>query len=793
MELTNRTQQVQSPPNLIARLQSFATKAGIAVTLVGCIVILGWMFDIAILKSVWPGLVTMKANTALCFILSGISLWLLDRRRVGKRWNKLGFIQPEILAILVIIISLLTLLEYGFNLNFGIDQLLFKESATAIATSTPGRMGPNTALTFLLLGHSLLLLSIYRPKYILSQSLSLAGFLIALLGFLGYIYGNSSLYRTGSYTAMAIHTATAFLLLSMGILLARPEGGLMAIITSNNAGGIVARQLFPTVIILPPLIGKFILVIFSPSLYSAEWLICLFAVLNVVIFSGLLWWNSRKIGIIDRQRYQAEISLKKANEELENRVLERTAKLQLANEMLHQQIITIQQTEDAMRLSEERYRSLIVATAQMIWLTDAEGKIVTPIPSWCAYTGQSWEDCQGWGWLQAIHPDDRDRSIQSWGQAIETKSIYEIEQRVRSADGNYRHFSVRGVPVLAADGSIREWVGFYMDISDRVQVLEALKQSDRQHREQAALLEKSLRELQQTQAQLIQTEKISSLGMLVAGVAHEINNPINFIYGNIGYVTDYANHLFNFIQLYQQHYPNPAPEIQEEAENIELDYLIEDFPKILDSMKVGADRIRDLVVSLRNFSRLDEAQMKPVNIHDGIESTLLMLQHRLKAKPERPAIEIIKEYGKLPQAECYPGQLNQVFMNLIANAIDAMEEYNTKRSSAEIRSNSNFIRISTQVVDAEWVEIRICDNGPGMSEEVGRKIFDPFFTTKEIGKGTGLGLSISYQIIVEKHRGKLQCVCTHGKGAEFVIQIPIHQQIPQQIAVGSSKQISGQF
>jgi signal transduction histidine kinase len=282
--------------------------------------------------------------------------------------------------------------------------------------------------------------------------------------------------------------------------------------------------------------------------------------------------------------------------------------------------------------------------------------------------------------------------------------------------------------------------------------------------------------LHQAQTQLIQTEKISSLGQLVAGVAHEINNPISFIYGNITHASEYATDLLSLLHLYQEKYPNPLPEIAEATENMEIDFLIADFPKILESMKVGADRIRDLVVSLRNFSRLDESQMKRVDIHEGIESTLVILQHRIKANVLRPAIEIIKEYGNFPKVECYVGQLNQVFMNLLGNAIDALEEYNSKRSAQEIYASPNTIRINTSV-NSDTVTIRIADNGMGINQEVIHKLFDPFFTTKPVGKGTGLGLSISYQIIVEKHRGKLQCISTPGEGAEFVIEIPICQKV----------------
>ncbi len=283
-------------------------------------------------------------------------------------------------------------------------------------------------------------------------------------------------------------------------------------------------------------------------------------------------------------------------------------------------------------------------------------------------------------------------------------------------------------------------------------------------------LQQALDELQITQLQLIQTEKISALGQMVAGIAHEINNPINFIQGNINPAISYIQDLLELLQLYQRYYPQPPQEIQEHIEATEIDYIQKDLWKIFDSMKLGTERISNIVLSLRNFSRLDEARFKTVNIHEGIDSTLTILQHRLQGTSTYPVISVVKEYGELPLVECYPSQLNQVFMNILANAIDALEdEYATSNSQLPT------IRIQTEIVDGEWVFIRIIDNGSGIPEELHPKLFDPFFTTKEIGKGTGLGLSISYQIIVEKHGGNLSCQSTLGDGTEFIIKIPVFQ------------------
>ncbi|MDJ0621179.1 MAG: GAF domain-containing protein [Calothrix sp. MO_192.B10] len=300
-------------------------------------------------------------------------------------------------------------------------------------------------------------------------------------------------------------------------------------------------------------------------------------------------------------------------------------------------------------------------------------------------------------------------------------------------------------------------------------------------REQAEKLTQTLKDLQKAQIQMIQYEKMASLGQLVAGVAHEINNPVSFIQGNLEHAKEYNKDLVQCLRIYQQHYPEPVREVQQFLDTIELNYLLEDMPNLFQSMQTGTDRICDIVSSLRNFSRLDEAEVKQVDIHEGINSTLMILQNRLKGASKSADIQIIKDYDRLPLVECYPGQLNQVLMNLLANAIDALEEYNQKRSPEEIKAKPSKIRISTSTINKEWVEISITDNGVGMTEEVRSHIFDPFFTTKPVGKGTGLGLSISYQIITEKHDGKLYCHSEPGEGAEFIIEIPVCQNSSQKL------------
>jgi signal transduction histidine kinase len=306
---------------------------------------------------------------------------------------------------------------------------------------------------------------------------------------------------------------------------------------------------------------------------------------------------------------------------------------------------------------------------------------------------------------------------------------------------------------------------------------QSLEVSEATLRQKTQVLEQSLQELQQAQLQIIQSEKMSSLGQLVAGVAHEINNPVNFIYGNLAHVRTYMQDLLNLVRCYQECYPCPVPAIESETTRIELDFVQEDLPKMLDSMETGTERIRQIVLSLRNFSRMDEAAFKTVDIHEGIDSTMLILEHRLKTQPGGLKIEVFKDYGQLPPVECYPGQLNQVLMNVLVNAMDALEEAHAARMLVGGEVSPCQITIRTAHISSEWVEIAIIDNGCGMSEEVQKRIFDPFFTTKPVGRGTGMGMSISYQIITENHGGKLECFSQVGQGTEFVIQIPIQREI----------------
>jgi PAS domain S-box-containing protein len=399
-------------------------------------------------------------------------------------------------------------------------------------------------------------------------------------------------------------------------------------------------------------------------------------------------------------------------------------------------------------------------------------------------------------WHSHIHPEDLPLVINHHHSEELESGNYMVEYRFLTADGKWVWLKDTVNSVRLPDNNI-QLIGFLIDITERKQTelslqaalhnLEQINQQLEVRVQQRTIaltqekekLEETLQQLQKAQVLLIQSEKMSNLGQLVAGVAHEINNPVNFIYGNLTFAREYIEDLLRLLQCYQRHCQSQSPQLKAEIEAVEIDFIMEDLPRLLSSMSTGADRIREIVLSLRNFSRLDEAEFKKADIHAGIDSTLMILHSRLQG------IKVIKEYCQLPLIECYPGQLNQVFMNIIANAIDALEElvetnqplvsYSQATDNGQMTTRHCTIRIRTELTEDEQVLIHIADNGPGISQEVKERLFDTFFTTKAVGKGTGLGLSISYKIVVEKHQGQLECHSQPGKGTEFIISIPAKQ------------------
>ncbi|MEH2088316.1 PAS domain-containing sensor histidine kinase [Nostoc sp.] len=422
------------------------------------------------------------------------------------------------------------------------------------------------------------------------------------------------------------------------------------------------------------------------------------------------------------------------------------------------------QAEELIKASQSELLALFNAMQDVILVLDVEGRYLKIAPSSAPLLYQPPAELLGRKIHEVLPSACADYFLNSIQQALLTKKTVKVEYSLPIGD--------REVWFEANIASMTENTVVYVarDISER-------KQMEDQLRQQTEHLAQTLQELRQTQAQMIQAEKMSSLGQLVAGVAHEINNPVNFIHGNLSHLEEYTQDLLRIIHHQQQEAGNKL-EFQALCEEIDLEYIQKDVPRILSSMKVGTQRIRQIVLSLRTFSRIDEAEFKEVDIHESIDSTLMLLQHRFQETTKLPAIQVIKDYGTLPLVECYGGELNQVFMNILVNAIDALEECTIENAQLRIDNLTSglltpTIAIRTSVIDAGWVKIAIADNGIGMSEQIQKQVFNPFFTNKPVGKGTGMGMFISYQIITETHGGKLECHSTPAVGTEFVITIPI--------------------
>ncbi|MDZ7958614.1 MAG: AAA family ATPase [Aulosira sp. DedQUE10] len=447
------------------------------------------------------------------------------------------------------------------------------------------------------------------------------------------------------------------------------------------------------------------------------------------------------------------------------------AQEQEKSQSLQASLAQLKQTEASLAKEREFLNAIIHNITDGIVVCDTSGKLTLFNKATREFHGLPVESLPPEEWAQyfSLYQADGQTPLSTTEiplfRAFQGEIVENAEMVIAPKHGSTRSLLASGQAIIDSWGNKLGAVVVMRDISERKIAELALQQK-------SLLLQQALNDLQNAQLQIVQSEKMSALGNLVAGVAHEMNNPLGFIAASLKQAKPTVADIFEHLKLYQESLPNANDKILNHAEDIDLDYSLEDLPKMIDSMTMACERLKNISTSLRTFSRADKDYKVLFNIHEGIDSTILILKHRLKANETRPAIEVITKYDNLPQIECFPGQLNQVFMNILANAIDALEESNHRRFLEDIKANPNRIEITTSVRDHQ-VKIAIADNGNGMNEQIKEKVFDHLFTTKAVGKGTGLGLAIAHQIVEEKHSGSLFVNSTLGEGTEFVITLPI--------------------
>ena len=497
--------------------------------------------------------------------------------------------------------------------------------------------------------------------------------------------------------------------------------------------------------------------------YQPQSLLC-WPILDRGNLVGILYLENRlTAGVFTRDRLQIlNLLCSQAGICLQNALLYK--KSQDYSQQLERSLERFSQTEAELAEQKQMLQAILDVAPIWIWMINPRGKVHFFNNTFCEDMGVPLSALLAVEHYQEILGKNAASCLLSDAACLAQDLPHSSSETLRFVDGELHYLEITKVQLKNSQGETIGIIGLAVDATDRKQADELLLEQNQQ-------LEQTLKDLQQAQVQIVQSEKMSALGNLVAGVAHEINNPIGFISGNLSEAKRSFADITEHLKLYRS--DAPKSEIADHAEEIDIDYLLEDLPQMIDSMQVGCDRICSISTSLRTFSRGDKDYKVPFNIHDGIDSAILILKHRLKANEQRPQIEVITEYGNLPKIECFPGQLNQVFMNLLANAIDALEESNQGRTFNEIAINPNRITICTDVIDEWHIKIRIRDNGSGMNKEVKQKIFDHLFTTKGVGKGTGLGLAIVRQIAVEKHGGSIDVISECGSGTEFAIVLPV--------------------
>jgi two-component system, LuxR family, sensor kinase FixL len=671
-------------------------------------VLLGWWRDIGRLKSISPQFVDMKANTALAFVLAGAALWMVQPEHPNRRRRLVA----QGCAAAVALLGLLTLTEDVLHRDL-VDQLLFLEPVAADA-GHPGRMAHPTAAGFLALGIALLAVSVNRA-YWMVQSVTLGTAVVFLVAVIGYLYDVAALYAISPYSTVSVYTALGFTVLSAGVLCARPEHGLMGLVSSDTAGGMMVRRLLPVGIVAPVLMGWVRLEGQRAGLYGPELGASVDVVALITLFSVVVLWNGRSLYRTDRARQRAEEEIRRLNAVLEHRVGQRTAALTATNSKLEEEIAEREQAETALRNREEYFRSLIENGLDLIALLSDDGSVRYASPSHQRVLGYAPHDLIGKNAFAFVHPDDLTHLADTYRRLMERPDIAQsVEFRFRHADGSWRTLEARGSQ-LAPDSVVTGMVVNSRDVSERKRALE---------------------QAQQHQAELAHVLRVSTIGEMAAGLAHEISQPLSAI---VSYAKGSARHM--------------------RAGTGQRGELLDTMEQIA-AQAVRADQI---VRRLREFVRKQEPRREQVNLNDLVRDVVGLIEADAREQGTRLWLMLPAD---LPPVQVDVIQIEQVILNLVRNGLEAMDGAGRMRG---------VLSIHTAMLAADAVEVTVSDTGEGLGTEIAEKVFEPFFTTKPHGLGMGLSISRS---IVEAHGGRLWAMANAERGTTFHFTVPLEDGGP---------------
>jgi two-component system NtrC family sensor kinase len=716
-------------PRLNPVFDTTSRGAALLVIGLGVLALTGWATGALQLASIYPHWVAMNPATAACFILAGAGL-LLVRKEPRLRHTRWAGRAAAVCAGVVAAVAFVKLSDFLPGGSIQIDQVLFASKLAALRDATPPTvnvMAPNTAVAFAFVGVALLLIDARNAQIRWAgTALTLATAGIALLALTGYLYSVLALYQVGRHIPMAVNTAACFMLLCIGVLTARPDREPLATLLSATAGGVVARRLLPAALLIPLVVGLLALKGERKEMYETPFMMTLFTLTNVVIFVALIWWNASSLRHLDEQRRQMEQTLREA---------------------------------------EAVYHSLVETLPQNIFRKDLEGRVTFGNSNYCKVLGMPLEQLLGKTDFDLFPHHLAKRYREDDRQVLESGKVFDtVEEHVTPA-GKRLYVQVMKTPVYGPEGRVVGVQGIFWDVTERKLAEQELEHKNTLLEESVASEREAMEQLKKTQSHLVQSEKLASLGQMVAGVAHEINNPLAFVINNTAVLQRDLRGVTELLKMYRQgddclkeRCPELMGQITELSEQVDLNYTLSNVQEMLNRSREGLKRIQQIVRDLRDFARLDESDLHEVDLNAGIQSTVNIILGHAKKKQVKIDTELDKA---LPPVACQPAKINQVVMNLVSNAIDASKE------------NGRVI-VKTTALDGT-ARIEVIDEGTGIPPEMRERIFDPFFTTKPVGEGTGLGLSISYGI-VNDHGGTIEVDSTPGKGSKFTVSLPVREK-----------------